>query len=114
MLTREERNACRTARFLKGPGHGFGTPALGLCPVGRVAALRGAVFQLWPQTGEYCSFDPIARDGRITYEPGLSWEIAGQAFLEVMAWAGFADQRDFLQALEEYGAAIFPAEEVVP
>ena len=101
MLTAAEKDACRTAPFRKGLGHGYGSPTEGYCPVGAVAVLRGAVMETDPLTGEYKSFHAKkTADGHIHFTLSPCNERVAQAEKDVLAWTGHANMRTFLAALE--------------
>jgi hypothetical protein len=107
MLTPVERHAARTAPFRLGLGHGYGTPAVGLCPIGAVAVLRGAVLWVGPD-GEYSAYR-LHRNG--TYVPSYHTPTIRRATEDVLAWSGYATLTAFLRAWEAQGAACLPVEE---
>jgi hypothetical protein len=104
MLTEDEKQACRAAPFLKGVGHGYGTPTEGLCPIGTVAVLRGAVPRLYKGRDEY-TFLEEGKEGVL--QPTANTAIALEAQKDVLAWTGHTSMILFLRALDEHGRSLF-------
>ncbi len=107
MLTDAEKAAARTAPFRLGVGHGYGTPAVGYCPIGAVAVLRGAVLAVGPD-GEYSAYTWDAETRSCA--PGPSMATIRRATEDVLAWAGAATLAAFLRAWAAQGAACLPQE----
>ena len=102
-LTDAEKQACCTATFTKGRGHGYGTPEDGYCPIGAVYTMRGGTLSLGPN-GEYSA---MRRDVRGFYVPMFGMIAARQ---DVLLWSGYKTIGLFLDALESRGTTIFPSD----
>ena len=113
MLTDAEKEACRNATFTKGRHHGYGSPEEGMCPIGAVAVLRGAVPYLYDGTHEYTFLDFVQHDSGVGgyYVSRTNDFIADQARRDILGWVGFPCTHKgfctFLDMLQSHGTSLF-------
>ena len=123
-LTSDEKQLARAAATTQGPrGRGWGSPALGSCPLGSIVQARGGVFFRYPDDPAYHAIplpnDPIAPGccnakllspaEREQYETLAA--LIDTVRTELLAWAGYPTERALLDAILAHGAAALPAEE---
>lgn len=116
MLTKAEKQACRTVKRTDWRQLSYGTLEDGFCPIGAVARMRGITFYWHDDSRQFTSIPwecclergpaarPFTRDEIANYERFQA--IKG----EVLAWAGFADEGLFVKAFAVHGTSIFPPE----
>jgi hypothetical protein len=117
-LTLEEQHLCRHAAVDQhARGDGWGSPTLGLCPIGAVVTHRGGQLYLWP-AGTYSQLPPpnqgpscvnlnlLTPDERRAYD--ALTRLVAEVQAEVLAWSGHQHWRTFTDALRAHGTAALP------
>lgn len=119
-LTTHEKTLCQEAAVGQWQrGYSWGSPTLGLCPVGRVVTARGGVLYLHtrdglyhalpePFHGNWVDYDALSTEEQERYD--LLAALISTVTTEVLAWSGYHEMRALTTAMLVRGRGALPRE----
>lgn len=119
-LTAHEKALCREAAVGQWQrGYSWGSPTLGMCPVGRVITERGGNLYLHardglyhalpePPQGNWVDYDALSTEEQARYD--LLTALIETATTDVLAWSGYQEMRTLTTALLVRGRGALPKE----